>query len=479
VFDPREGKLFSRHRRKVKLLFALADILLAVIAFEAAYQLRSLLPLEHEFYLTVPHKALLLGAVALIWPLLGYWVGAYERLDSARLRVVIRDGLKQSMLGAVGIVMVQYGARLDLSRSFVGLFLIFSFVLLCLFRFNAGTVVGWVRQGYGATHYVLVAGLGERAQRLGRSLEMSRLHGIRLVGFLADEPGAPPDKIRLTDEYPVYSLDSLPSLLEGHVIDEVIFAVDSRRISELEDVLLACDQEGVRTRVAVDFFPHVNSEVYLDRLDHMPLLTFAAAPHDEILLLAKRITDVTIAAAALVVTSPLMFLAALLIKVTSKGPAIFKQERCGLNGRRFEVFKFRSMVVNAEELKDSLRHLNEREVVFKLKDDPRLTTVGRYIRKFSIDEWPQLWNVIRGDMALVGPRPAVPQEVEQYQRWQRRRLRMRPGLTCLWALEGRDQLDFETWMRKDMEYIDNWSLALDWKILFLTIPRVLSGKGAH
>jgi lipopolysaccharide/colanic/teichoic acid biosynthesis glycosyltransferase len=137
------------------------------------------------------------------------------------------------------------------------------------------------------------------------------------------------------------------------------------------------------------------------------------------------------------------------------------------------------MVANAEELKSSLAYLNHKEIAFKIPDDPRLKPIGRYLRRFSLDELPQLWNVIRGDMSLVGPRPAVPDEVEHYQRWQRRRLRMRPGLTCLWALEGRDELDFEAWMRKDMEYIDTWFLSLDWKILLLTIPRVLSGRGAN
>jgi exopolysaccharide biosynthesis polyprenyl glycosylphosphotransferase len=240
-----------------------------------------------------------------------------------------------------------------------------------------------------------------------------------------------------------------------------------------------CDEEGVRTRVAVDFFPHVNSTVSLERFGETPLLTFSAAPYDEIRLLLKRMTDVAIAAAGLLVLAPWMAAIAILIRLTSPGPVIFRQVRCGLNGRLFLFYKFRSMVENAEELKKDLEHLNVRETVFKIPRDPRLTPIGRFLRKFSIDEWPQLWNVLRGDMSLVGPRPAVPGEVEQYKRWQRRRLRMRPGLTCLWAISGRDNVDFETWMKLDMQYIDNWSLALDWKILLRTIPRVLTGRGAN
>jgi lipopolysaccharide/colanic/teichoic acid biosynthesis glycosyltransferase len=208
-------------------------------------------------------------------------------------------------------------------------------------------------------------------------------------------------------------------------------------------------------------------------------LTFSAAPYDEIRLLVKRLSDVVIAAAGLLVLAPFMGIIAVLIRLTSPGPVIFRQVRCGLNGRRFLFFKFRSMCENAEELKPALAHLNTRHTAFKIPDDPRLTGLGRYLRKFSIDEWPQLWNVLRGDMSLVGPRPAVPSEVDQYQRWQRRRLRMRPGLTCLWAVSGRDNVDFDTWMKMDMQYIDNWSLALDWKILLRTIPRVLTGTGAN
>jgi exopolysaccharide biosynthesis polyprenyl glycosylphosphotransferase len=209
------------------------------------------------------------------------------------------------------------------------------------------------------------------------------------------------------------------------------------------------------------------------------LLTFSAAPDDEIRLLLKRAMDVVLAAAAMVLLLPFLVLIGLIVRWTSPGPALFRQTRCGLNGRTFTVYKFRSMVLDAENLQHSLRHLNQKQTAFKIAKDPRLTPVGRWLRKFSLDELPQFWNVLRGDMSLVGPRPAIPQEVENYQRWQRRRLRMRPGLTCLWALNGRDRLDFETWMKLDMQYIDNWSLGLDWNILMRTVPQVILGKGAN
>jgi exopolysaccharide biosynthesis polyprenyl glycosylphosphotransferase len=223
----------------------------------------------------------------------------------------------------------------------------------------------------------------------------------------------------------------------------------------------------------------VNSGVQLDRLGPAPLLTFAAAPDDEVRLMIKRGIDIFLTAAALLILMPFMGMIALLIRITSPGPVIFRQVRCGLNGRRFVCFKFRSMCADAEQRKADLEHLNQKQTAFKIKNDPRLTPVGRYMRKFSVDEWPQLWNVLRGEMSLVGPRPAVPEEVEKYKRWQRRRLRMRPGLTCLWAINGRDTLDFDTWMRLDMQYIDRWSLGLDWHIILRTIRQVLLGKGAH
>ncbi len=196
------------------------------------------------------------------------------------------------------------------------------------------------------------------------------------------------------------------------------------------------------------------------------------------LLLAKRAIDLALAVSLSIGLSPIILAGAILIRLTSRGPVIFRQIRCGLNGRTFTLYKFRSMVIDAEERLSEVKHLNHREIVTKIPNDPRLTPVGKWLRRFSIDELPQLFNVLRGDMSIVGPRPAVPSEVAQYQRWQRRRLRMRPGLTSLWAVEGRDQVDFEKWMRLDMQYIDTWSLALDARIILRTIPQVLSGRAS-
>jgi exopolysaccharide biosynthesis polyprenyl glycosylphosphotransferase len=478
--------MFRGHRRKVRIFFSALDMILLALAFQLAYWTRARLELKHLFFIEPHTRALLLVWSMVIWVGLGYWWEIYDRIDGAHPKVILRDAFRQCLLGSASVVLFEYLLRLDLSdadrlsRSFLGLFAGFTWFLLCLARLNAGRLLGAMRGRFGASHFVVVVGTGEPARRLGRQLEEAASYGIRLFGFMSDVPGPPEiEEIDLAAHYPVHALDALPQLLRGNVIDEIIFAVDSRRLTDLEDIMLACDEEGVRTRVAIDYFPHVNSQVYLDRLGSSPLLTFSATPHDEIRLLVKRVTDIVLAGAWLILLFPAMLAIAVVIRLTSPGPAIFRQERCGLNGRRFVFYKFRSMCQDAEAMRASLEHLSSRQLAFKMPNDPRLTGVGRWLRKFSVDELPQLWNVLKGDMSLVGPRPALPAEVEQYKGWQRRRLRMRPGLTCLWAVSGRDTVDFETWMKLDMQYIDNWSLALDWKIILRTIPQLLSGRGAH
>jgi exopolysaccharide biosynthesis polyprenyl glycosylphosphotransferase len=238
---------------------------------------------------------------------------------------------------------------------------------------------------------------------------------------------------------------------------------------------------GVKTRLALDFFPHVLARVQLEELDGTPLLTFSTTPDDSAAMMAKRTVDVLLSVLLGAVAIVPVTLAALLIKITSRGPALFRQTRVGLNGRPFTLVKLRTMVADAEQRLAEVAHLNELEgPVFKSGKDPRLTRFGRLIRRFSMDEIPQLWNVLRGEMSLVGPRPPLPEEVARYERWQRRRLSMKPGVTGLWQVSGRNEIArFDEWMNLDLAYIDNWSLSLDAKILLRTIPAVLSGRGAR
>ncbi len=263
------------------------------------------------------------------------------------------------------------------------------------------------------------------------------------------------------------------------MVDDVIFAVHRRELDRLEDLFLSLQEQGIRTRFAMDLFPHTQARVQLEDLDGMPLLSFATTPTSQLQLMSKRALDVALAAVLLLIGLPIAGLIALSIKLVYGGNVLFRQTRCGLNGRFFTLYKFRTMVEDAEERRLELMHLNEMKgPVFKLRSDPRVTPLGRLLRRFSLDEIPQFWNVLRGDMSLVGPRPPIPEEVAQYQRWQRRRLAMKPGLTCLWQVSGRNNLDFERWMELDLEYIDSWSPMLDLKILLKTIPAVLTGNGA-
>ena len=309
------------------------------LAFALSYWTRTRLRLENVFFLDSRTVALLLGWSMLVWVALGFWWEIYDRIEAAHPRVILSDAIRQCLLGSSLIVLFEYLLRKELSRPFLGFFALFTWLLLCAFRLNAGRLLGVMRRGFGVPHFVVVVGLGPAARRLGRQLEDAAGDGIRLFGFLADAPGQPGiSEIELSGRYPVHALEALPGLLRKHVIDEIIFAVDSRRLADLEEVLLACDEEGVRTRVAVDFFPHVNSQVYLDRLGSSPLLTFSATPHDEIRLLVKRVTDLIVTVALLIPLLPVMLVVALIIRLTSPGPAIFRQERCGLNGRRFVFY---------------------------------------------------------------------------------------------------------------------------------------------
>jgi exopolysaccharide biosynthesis polyprenyl glycosylphosphotransferase len=261
----------------------------------------------------------------------------------------------------------------------------------------------------------------------------------------------------------------------------VVFTLHETLLPQVREALLACEAEGVEAWLSADFIQTLFTNVQFDQFAGQPLLVYRNTPAISYGLVAKRVIDVVGAGALLLVSSPFMAIGALVIRVTSPGPIIFSQARSGLHGRPFRMFKFRSMVTNAEQARAELDSMNEMTgPVFKLKNDPRVTPFGRWMRKTSFDELPQLWNVLRGEMSLVGPRPLPLYETANFaDLTQRRRMSMRPGLTCLWQTRGRNQIsDFKDWVRLDLEYIDRWSLWLDIVILFRTIPVVLLGWGA-
>jgi exopolysaccharide biosynthesis polyprenyl glycosylphosphotransferase len=304
--------------------------------------------------------------------------------------------------------------------------------------------------------------------------------GYKILGFVTDGH-------RLSNGWARYrifgTVPDLKKILEdreiAEPIDEIVFAVTRKKLDEMKQIFLMCEELGIRTRVAMNFFQNRVARIEIEELDGIPFLTFTTTPSDESQLALKRLLDIAVSVVVLGISLPIVFLAAIAIKLTSPGSVVFKQERIGLNGRIFTLYKFRTMIEDAHERRGEVTHLNTMSgPVFKAMDDPRITSVGRFLRKFSLDELPQLWNVFKGDMSLVGPRPPIPEEVASYHRWHRRRLSMKPGLTCLWQISGRNNIDFDHWMKLDLQYIDNWSPSLDLKILLRTIPAVLSGRGA-
>jgi len=276
-------------------------------------------------------------------------------------------------------------------------------------------------------------------------------------------------------------LTKLPELLHLQPIGCVIFNVSQTYFSDVEKAILACETEGVEAWLIADFVKTSIARATIDEFAGKPVLVFRSTPDISWQLVGKRMLDFFGAAIGLLILGPFVMLpAALAIRLTSPGPILFRQKRSGLHGRLFTMYKFRSMVDEAEMLRVELEIFNEASgPVFKMKQDPRVTPIGRFIRRTSIDELPQLWNVFNGDMSLVGPRPPIPSEVSKYDPWHRRRLSMKPGLTCLWQISGRSTVGFEQWMKLDLEYIDHWSFWLDIKILIRTIPVVFGGFGAH
>lgn len=473
-------------RERAKLFTTLqliSDLLLTGLAFPLAYLTRLHLssftpegldrllnPVLHpiEDYLWMVTLAIPFWAAAAY--LLGLYRLSIRRSDWEKIRIV----LESTIILALFLGFLSFALKLDLSRPLIFLFPFYQAVLLMLARLAVALQVKGRVQPSSRHRQILIVGSGSAAREMGALISRYSEWGLNILGYV-EANGADPEPDVLG------TVGDIPRIVETQVVDEIIFVGNKLKdLDCLDDILAVCQEQGIRTRVAANFFPAKVSNVSMEFLENVPIITFNSTPDHALSLLIKRVMDVTISVALLLLLLPVMILVALLVKLSSPGPVIYRQVRCGLYGRKFFLYKFRSMQKGAEDVLWEIKHLNEMAgPVFKMRNDPRVTPIGRFLRKTSLDELPQFWNVLTGDMSLVGPRAPLPDEVKEYTRWQRRRLSVKPGITCLWQVSGRNEIDFHEWMKLDLHYIDNWSLLLDLKILLRTFPVVLIGKGAR
>lgn len=474
--------MLRERARVIGRLMFMVDMVLTILAFFLAYFLRNAYLSQYFGHLfPLSQYSNLLIILIPIWGFLFLFFNPYCSFRTSSLVKEVYQLFKIIFSGSLILTLWLFLLKYDfVSRLFVSFFASTNFILVIAFRLLVRGLSRWARRkGYNYRN-MLIVGTERRALEFAKMVEDRKGWGIRILGFVSDNGMTSTEKIEKLSGYKLLgSLHDIPKIIENEVIDEVVFVVSRNKISELEDILLILEQQGIKTRIALNFFPHLIAKPYISSLDNIPLLSFSTTPPDGSTLFIKRIIDIFGSLSLLILLSPLFLLVSAIIKVTSKGgPVLFKQVRCGLNGRKFICYKFRTMVADAEERKTELLNLNEVDgPVFKIRNDPRITWFGRFLRKTSIDEFPQLFNVLKGDMSLVGPRPPIPSEVEKYERRERRKLSMRPGITCLWQVNGRNKLDFNTWMKLDLEYIDNWNLSLDFKIFLKTIPTVLRMTG--
>lgn len=464
-----QAKLFNR-------ITILADSGSICIAFLLAYLVRSSisqLPALEE-YLWV------LAVILIVWLLLMAHFGLYASIRTRPFSQILLSLVKvHAAAGIITSSVIYFVDPHGFSRILFSAFIGLSFLMLAAEKAALKGVLGLIRwRGYN-TRNILVVGTNERAQEFIALLERHASWGLKLVGIIARDESEMDRKI---GNYPILGrLDDLVDVCKRHPIDEVVFCVPKEFFPHVDDYLRDMDEMGITTRISLDFYDFASARRELTFFHgKIPILTLYCKAFDASQLFLKRCLDIMGAVVGMGLTALFFPFIALAIKLDSPGPLFFGQDRVGMNGRIFTCWKFRSMYTDAEERKKELLAQNEMQgAMFKMKDDPRITRVGRFIRKTSLDELPQFWNVFRGEMSLVGTRPPTPNEVATYENWHRKRICIKPGITGLWQVSGRNQIrDFNEVVRLDIEYIERWTLGLDIKILLKTFRVVFVRQGS-
>jgi len=450
----------------------LMDACLFALSFWLAYELRANQDIIDLFGLrewTAPFDIYVRLYLILVpgAPLILEWVGFYARTPYSSRRLTAWILFKACCFTTLGLVLTMYLFHMPaVARGVMVWFGFISFGLVFakeeLWRWLASTKMAQAQY----RRRLILVGASEETARMEKELKAKSQHEVEIVGHLN------------LNETPVLRL---VEMLHEHSANGVILSARHAFFEQVEAAIRACELEGVEAWLVADFFKAQISRTSFDDFYGWPVLVFRSTPESSWQRVIKQLLDSVGSFLALALGWPFFALIALLIKLTSPGPVLFRQQRSGINGQPFTIYKFRTMVTNAEQLKHELAAMNEMSgPVFKVTNDPRITRIGKILRKFSLDELPQLFNVLRGEMSLVGPRPLPVDEVKRfYDLAHRRRLSVKPGITCLWQISGRNNVtDFKDWVRLDLEYIDNWSLWLDFKILWRTLPAVLTTTGA-
>jgi exopolysaccharide biosynthesis polyprenyl glycosylphosphotransferase len=449
----------------------IADACIFSASFLIAYLLRSNPQIIEAFGLTASTPfndfAKLFFVLFPGAPLILEWQGFYKRPPLALRSAVFWPLLRGCAFATLGLIVVAYVFHLQVARIVM---ISFGCISFCAVFLKEELVRLFLKSKMAQSQYrrrFIIAGSDKEIIKMRQEIKALGDEGIEMVAELNMNQMGAQELIQMLHEHSAYG---------------VILSARHTYFEQIENVIKACELEGVEVWLMADFFATQISRTSIDELLGRPLLIFRTTPESSWHSVAKMFLDFIGSFILLTIFGTLLFpIIAIAIKLSSRGPIFFRQQRSGQNGRPFTLYKFRTMVTNAEQYKHELEAMNEmRGPVFKLTNDPRVTPVGRFLRKYSLDELPQLWNVLRSDMSLVGPRPLPVDEVRRFSDFaHRRRLSVKPGLTCLWQIGGRNQIfDFKEWVRLDLEYIDNWSLWLDVKILVLTIPAVLRGTGA-
>ncbi len=468
--------MLRQHARLVNASLRFVDLAFVTAMLPAAHYLRLGLLDQGRWDFSIEKYWPLLTTVLLVWIAAARMFDLYgtyrtRPLHSEIWRLAKSVGVAGAAAGASGFLWRDH----SFPRGLLALYLGIAFLALALVRLLLRRLAHAARRrGYNARRFAVV-GSGDLAEDVVERFASHPEWGYTFAGYILD------DDARGAEGAPVLGrLAEVGALLENIVLDQVVFAVPGERFSRVQDSARLCEEQGIEVHVCIDVHTGGIARLTIGDVAGVPALCFSTAPQDELLLAAKRAFDVAVSGAVLLLLAPLLAAVALAIWLDSPGPVLFRQRRVGLNGREFWLYKFRSMHRDAEARLQELVARNEASgPVFKMRNDPRATRVGRFIRKTSLDEFPQFWNVLRGEMSIVGPRPPLPEEVRQYKRWQRRRLSVRPGITCEWQVSGRSNVDFDRWIALDLHYIDNWSLWNDIRICARTIPAVLLARGAH